>query len=198
MIIKNLKAGIPVGDDYFDAMYAPPVREVSEFHFTPVKVAIFAAQALVGHPGTKVLDIGSGAGKFCMVGAACTSGHFTGVEQRESLCLLSRQLAKHYALANVAFIHANITNIDFALFDAFYLFNPFYEHIYPAGQLDASVSLKRHLYDEYSLAVKEGLAALPKGTKLATYFSYADEIPASFQVESAHFTGYLKIWKKIR
>jgi SAM-dependent methyltransferase len=198
LIISHLKAGISVGDDFFDAMYAPPMRAVSEFHFTPVEVAKFAAQALVGYPGAKVLDIGSGAGKFCMVGAACTSGYFTGVEQRESLCLLSRQLAKRYELPNVAFIHANITTIEFAAFDAFYLFNPFYEHIYPAGQIDTSVSLERHLYDEYSQVVSGKLARLPKGTRLATYFSYGDEIPDSYQVESAHFTGYLKIWKKIR
>ena len=197
MVFKHLKSGARVNDKDFDTIYPNPLRAAAEFHFTPVDVAQFAAQALVGQPGTKVLDIGSGAGKFCMVGAACTNGHFTGVEQRENLCLLSNQLAECYGLSNVSFLHANIMEIGFDAFDAFYFFNAFYENVSQANPIDRSVSLDRRLYDEYSLSVREKLDAMPPGTKLATYFSYSHEVPDSYVVQMTCYNGYLKIWEKV-
>lgn len=197
MIFKHLKSGIQVNDDRFDTIYPPPVRVAAEFHFTPVDVAKCASQALVERTGTKVLDIGSGAGKFCLVGAACTNGHFTGVEQREGLCLLSNQLAERYGLTNVSFLHSNIREIGFEGFDAFYFFNAFYENVSQTNPIDCSVKLDKWLYHEYSLVVREKLDAMPPGTKLVTYFSYSDEVPDSYQVQLTRYDGYLKIWKKV-
>ncbi len=198
MIFKHLKLGIQVDDQYFDTMYSKPLREVSEFHFTPVEIAKFAARELVEHAGTKVLDIGSGAGKFCMVGAACTEGSFTGVEQRENLTKIAERLVKFYRLPNVTFLHANVTDVEFQDFDAFYFFNAFYENITPAEAIDTSIGLQRRLYDEYSLAVREKLNTMPLGTKLVTYFSYMDEVPETYQVKLKQFDGRLKLWEKVK
>ncbi len=196
MIFKNLKSGVKVNDEYFDTVYPVPLRSVSKLHFTPVAVAQYAACALVERPGTRVLDIGSGAGKFCLVGAACTEGHFTGVEQRERLFRLSEEIAGHYALPNVSFLHANITDIRFEGFDAFYFFNPFHENINQQNPLDFSVRLNRELYFRYSRFVREQLSKMPGGTKLATYFSNSDEIPGSYKARLVYFNGYLKVWEK--
>lgn len=196
MIIKRLSSGFAVADPEFDAMYTPQMQTVSEFYFTPVAVAQMAARYLVDKPGDRVLDIGSGAGKFCMVGAACTQGHFTGVEQRELLYLRSRQLSDQYGLSNTTFLHSNITETDFSAFDAFFLFNPFYEHIDQIDPIDHSVELNRRLYDHYCLFVKKQLEQAPVGTRLATYFSYGDEVPLSFDLQSTGFEGKLKLWKK--
>ncbi|MBK9736331.1 MAG: hypothetical protein IPO92_15780 [Saprospiraceae bacterium] len=55
--------------------------------FTPVDVSILAARYLATNEDSKILDIGSGAGKFCLIGSACSEGTFTGVEQtKEILC----------------------------------------------------------------------------------------------------------------
>ncbi len=197
MIFRNLKSGIEVNDEYFDTIYPKPLRAVSEFHFTPVDVAQYAARALVERPGTRVLDIGSGAGKFCLVGAACTGGHFTGVEQREHLFQLSEEVAVRYALPNVSFLHANIMDIRFEGYEAFYFFNAFYENINQENPVDFSLKLDRQLYDSYSLFVRGQLDQMPPGTKLATYFSYFDEIPGSYKVRKTRFDGYLKIWEKM-
>ena len=196
MIFKHLKSGVLVEDEYFDAIYPKVLRMVSEFHFTPVRVAKYAAQSLVQHSGMRVLDIGSGAGKFCMVGAACTNGHFTGVEQREPLHKLSLELAQRYGLPNVSFVHSNITNIKFEDFDAFYFYNSFYENINRDSPIDFTVSLDKQLYINYSLFVREKLDGMPPGTILATYFSENDEVPDSYKICSTYFGGYLKIWKK--
>ena len=70
-------------DSRFDLVYPREIRELSDRHWTPVEVARKAAVFLVREPGTRVLDIGCGPGKFCIVGALATDGRFTGVEQRD-------------------------------------------------------------------------------------------------------------------
>ena len=67
-----------VEDEKFDLIYPPQIRELSSLHWTPVAVAAEAAKLLVTAPGTRVLDIGCGPGKFCLVGASLTDGRFTG------------------------------------------------------------------------------------------------------------------------
>ena len=186
MIFKDLQAGLPVSDSDFDAIYAARMRKMSSIYFTPVEVAQVAARFLVSQPGMKVLDIGSGAGKFCMIGSACTEGHFTGVEFRESLFALSKKLAGQYNLSGLEFIFSNIMEVDFSAFDSVYFFNSFYENIAPSNPIDI----------KYSLYVKEQLDAMPVGTRLATYFSYLMEVPSSYETQSTHFDGKLRLWEK--
>ena len=192
----TLKERIAKGDVSFDQLYTKQLRDIAEFHFTLVEVAITAADYLVDSPSSKVLDIGAGAGKFCMIGAVATEGHFTGVEQRAKLVTVAEELSKEYLLNNTIFIEANITSIDFKQYSAFYHFNAFYENIDPSGEIDQTVTLNKELYTTYSLYVKNQLEALPLGTKLATYFSYKDEVPKSYKAVKKMFGGKLIFWEK--
>ncbi len=196
MIFQHLQSGLPISDSDFDRMYAARLRKLSSIYFTPIEVAKIAAQFLVHQPGTKVLDIGSGAGKFCMIGSACTEGYFTGVEFRESLFALSQKLAEQHGFSNLHFILSNITEVDFSAFDAVYFFNSFYENIAPTNPIDHTTKLDKSLYIEYSLYVRDQLEAMPIGTRLATYFSYLIEIPSSYQAQATYFDGKLRLWKK--
>jgi len=196
-IFQRLQRNIEVSDEEFDSIYPKRMRAVSEFHFTPVEVAKVAARFLVQKERTKVLDVGAGAGKFCMVGAACTAGHFTGVEQRAGLHRISIQLFNRYKLNNLDFIHSNITAIEFKEFEAFYIFNPFYENIIAENPIDDTIQLEKNLYSLYSLYVKAQLSKMPAGTRLATYFSYLDEVPEGYEVQSTYFGDKLKLWAKI-
>jgi SAM-dependent methyltransferase len=74
------------------------------------------------------LDIGCGPGKFCLVAATPTDGHFAGVEQRADLAAAARAAANVLGLTNIEIMHGNVTDIAFADYDAFYLFNPFEEN----------------------------------------------------------------------
>lgn len=197
MVFARLKSGLTVNDEEFDRLYKEHLKKVSEIYFTPVEVAQTAAQFLVSEPGIKVLDIGSGAGKFCMVGAACTQGFFTGVEQRKPLFQHAELLAEKHQLTNTKFIHANITDIEFKQFDAFYFFNAFHENLFQSDPIDHSVHLEKSLYRVYSEYVKEQLEHMPAGTRLATYFSFMDEIPSCYSLQSAHYDRKLKFWEKI-
>jgi len=129
MILERLKHDLPVEDEEFNSIYPESIKQLSNKHWTPVAVAKAAAEFLANIPGMRVLDIGSGVGKFCMIGSIVSKGHFTGVEYREDLCRLSTELSKEYGLSNVEFIHDNITHINFKDFGAFYFFNSFIENM---------------------------------------------------------------------
>lgn len=196
MVFKRLREGLSVEDADFDALYPEYIQQIAAFHFTPVAVAKIAAAFLVKEPGTRVLDIGAGGGKFCLVGAACTLGHFTGVEQREGLVALADKLRECSGLSEVLFIRANITEIDIGTFDAVYLFNPFHENIVQDDPIDDSIVLDKQLYVTYSHFVREHLNTMPIGTRLATYFSYSTEVPDTYSIWGTAFDRKLKLWEK--
>jgi len=196
MIFKYIEKGISIEDDDFDEIYPDDIRPMAFTHFTPVDMAIKAANFLVKKTGTKVLDIGSGAGKFCMIGSACTDGHFTGVEQRDNLHELGEQIHQKYKLQNITFINANINQIDFSDYDAFYFFNPFYENIIQFDKIDDAVEVETDLYDEYSSYVKNQLDKMPLGTRLVTFFSAYDEVPKSYKLISKNDRQKISMWEK--
>ena len=196
MIFEYLKLNITVKDEDFNSIYPEAIRILAKTHWTPVIVAKEAAKFLSEKSGTKVLDIGSGVGKFCMVGATFTKGHFTGIEQRERLCNLSNHLSQCYRLSNVKFIHSNITQIKFREYDAFYFYNPFHENIEQSAKIDGSVELGITFYYLYTQYVYEQLGQMPIGTRLATYWSNFKDIPPCYKIQSTSFEGLLKMWEK--
>lgn len=196
MIFELLRLNVDVTDEDFNSIYPEKIRILSRKHWTPVSIAKLTSEFLAERPGTKVLDIGSGAGKFCMIGAVNTKGHFTGIEQRPELVELSNRLSAAYYIRNVNFIHANITSIIFCEYDAFYFYNPFYENIDVSNKIDESVNLDIQLYHAYSLYVTEQLVLLPAGTRLVTFCSPLNIIPQAFKLQDAHHGGLLKFWEK--
>lgn len=197
MIFEYLKLNLEVADEEFNAIYPEWVRILARRHWTPIEVSKKVAEFLVDKPETKVLDIGSGPGKFCMVGATYTKGHFTGVEQRYGLVDLSKKLARAYRIQNIDFIHANITSIKFKEYDAFYFYNSFHENIDLTAKIDDTVNSNTELYNLYHQYVYEQLSLAPVGTRLATYWSAKKEIPSSYQVKYSFRDGLLLFWEKL-
>ncbi|TYB77508.1 methyltransferase domain-containing protein [Bizionia saleffrena] len=196
MIFKNLKLHIDVDDPLFNTLYPLRVKKLSDRHWTSVEVAKLAAEYLVDKPNCKVLDIGSGAGKFCLIGAASTKGLFYGVEQREGLVKLSRRIAEKNKINTTAFIHSNITQISFSDYDAFYFYNPFYENIDNSHLIDSKIATSKKLYIKYSDYVQNQLKKTPIGTRLVTYWSTWEEIPLGFDLEFTGYNGKLNFWEK--
>jgi SAM-dependent methyltransferase len=197
MVFERLKRNEIIGDEEFNNIYPEQIQELDIKHWTPVSVAKTAAGYLTGSPGTKVLDIGSGAGKFCMIGSAITNGHFTGVEYRENLYGLSKEMAKAHNLQGVEFIHANITSINFKDYDAFYFFNSFIENMSETEVIDTNVPTYASLYGKYNQYLREQFAGMPIGTRLATYWSNSEEVPRGYVIQSTAFEGELKMWEKL-
>lgn len=180
----------------FDQNYSEPVRRLSAIHWSPVDVCRMAAQLLVKGPATRVLDIGCGPGKFCMIGAMTTEGHFTGIEQRKRLVRAARSLLSKHAVKNAEIFHGNITGVDFRAFDAFYLFNPFEENILPDLRIDHGVELGSELYSEYTRHVRLELSRMPVATRIVTYCGDCTEIPECYLPEETAFGDKLILWVK--
>jgi SAM-dependent methyltransferase len=145
-----------------------------------------------------VLDIGSGAGKFCIVAAhEHPETHFFGVEQRQNLVDISNGLAKEFNLHNVFFICDNICNIDFKKFDHFYFYNSFYENVPGTQKIDYSVKYSEDLYNFYNRYLYKQLNKKQAGTRLVTYHSFGSEIPPGYEVVQTDYSDFLKFWIKV-
>ena len=185
-------------DEAFNALYPEPVRMVAGKHWTPMEVALKAAEFLNTHAGAKILDIGSGAGKFCLIAAKRFPRlAFTGIEQRENLVVLSRKLQKKAGLFNIDFIHGNLEDFDISRFDHFYFYNSFYENLPGTQKIDLHVQYSEKLYDFYNLVLYKKLNQMPAGTRLVTYHSLGNEVPPGYEVLSTDYAGFLKFWVKL-
>lgn len=184
-------------DEDFDQVFPDAVMRQSVRHWSPVPVCRTAAQLLVVEAGTRVLDIGCGPGKFCVIGASTTRGHFTGVEQRASLAWLAQEVVERHHVPRVTIVRGNIQHVDFRLFDAFYLFNPFQENIMPSLRIDDDVATTAQLYTDYTTHVREQLKAMPSATRVVTYCGNCEEIPAEcYTCVQTDFDDTLKLWVK--
>lgn len=198
MIFQLIKLNIDVSDESFNEIYPESIRKFSKRHWTPVAVAKMAAAFLAEKSGSRILDIGSGAGKFCMIGAASTQGHFVGVEQRSELVKFCEKAARVHHLKNVSYINANITSIDFKDYDGFYLFNPFRENIDGTALIDDSVETGPQLFDIYGRYVYAHLSTCKIGTRVATYWNSVTDVPSEYSVIGTGFNGLLNLFEKIR
>jgi len=183
-------------DKDFDEVYPLPIRDLSGPHWSPVNVCRLAAKLLAPKPGVRVLDIGCGPGKFCMVGAAVTAGHFTGIERRLRFVKTARDLVELYSLTTVQIIHGNVTDFDFQDYEAFYLYNPFEENVLPPLRIDSDVVTGPNLYTEYVHCVQHQVRRMPTGTRVITYSGDDAEIPEGYLCQELAFDDELKLWVK--
>lgn len=197
-IIRRLEAREAVPDHEFDRIYNSTLRELARVHFTPVSIARRAAELLVSSEGDRILDVGSGAGKFCLVGAATTRGHFVGVEQRENLLMSAQNIARQFHWPRVEFIHGSAFDFDWSTFDGFYLFNPFIEHLFKAIRMDDQVEPGLDAFEFRVQQTEEKLRELRVGAKVALLEGFGGTMPESFRLQSeeACGNGKLEIWVK--
>lgn len=185
-------------DESFNLLYPEHIRAVAARHWTPVEVAEKVAAFLSTHAGARVLDIGSGAGKFCFIAAYhYPDVHFTGVEQRGELIDLCNHLKDRLKLKNLSFKHGNIKDTDLADFDHFYFYNSFYENLPGTQKIDYKVTYSEDLYDYYNRVLYKKLDATPAGTRLATYHSLGSEVPREFEEVFSDYADFLKFWVKL-
>ena len=185
-------------DKVFNSLYPKAIQDVAEKHWTPLAVAEKAAAFLAVSADEKVLDVGSGSGKFCL-----TAAHyhpltlFYGIEQRANLVALSMELAQKLRLENVSFICNNISNVDFKDFAHFYFYNSFYENILGTQKIDFSVKYSEDLYNYYNRYLYKQLDKKPAGTRLVTYHSFGSEIPSEYEIVHMYYNEFLKFWIKV-
>ena len=193
---ESINSSLFANDIAFERLYPEHLRSLSPKQWTPLEIVKKAAQFLA-KPDTKILDIGSGIGKFCLAGAYYfPEALFFGVEQRYELIVLAEE-AKHYTgLSNANFIHGNITQTNFDEFDHFYFYNAFYENIDMLNRIDDTIETSYSLYFYYTQYLLSVLKNKPSGTKIVTFHSSEGEIPPSYQLVDSSDDSLLKMWIK--
>ena len=189
----------PLRSDYeFNQLYPPSIQALARKHWTPLLVAKKAAEFLAADKNVRILDIGSGVGKFCL-SAAIHRPHATyvGVEQRKELIDLAEATRQILQLENVSFIHGNFTQVDFTRYDHFYFFNSFYENLNGTEKIDERIEYSTELFDYYNRYLFQQLEKKPAGTRLATFHSVENEIPQGYLVVGSAISNLLKFWIKV-
>ncbi|MBL8913400.1 MAG: hypothetical protein JNM17_22065 [Archangium sp.] len=180
---EQLRRGAPIEDDDFDALLSVRPQVFSRSFWTPVHVARVAARLFREAGASSVLDVGSGAGKFCSIVSLVLDQRVWGVEHRPSLAHESRSLARRLG-ADVEILEGRFVDLDARRFDAFYFFNPFAEHLVPkTHRYDQSVECSLESYVRDARCVEGWLTAAPIGTALVTYNGLGGRIPTSYVVE---------------
>ena len=184
-------------DDQFNLLYPLPMQMFARRHWTPLGIARKVSNFLALENNARILDIGSGVGKFCLAAAYYKPGAFYfGVEQRKSLVYEAETARQILHLENVSFIHANFTQLDFRNYDHFYFYNAFYENLAGTDKIDDNIAYSGELYNYYNRYLFKQLEQKPAGTRLATYHSLEDEIPYSYHVVGSELDNQLKFWIK--
>jgi tRNA A58 N-methylase Trm61 len=183
-------------DKKFNRLYPPHIASLSRPHWTPVAVAR-AATPFLAESGKKVLDVGSGVGKFCLVaGALRKNTSFYGVEQRLNLVHFAKDAQEKLKLDNVHFTHGNVTETDFSNYDHFYFYNAFYEQLSHVDKIDFDIPFSQQQFDQYTHHLYNELSKLRGGTKLVTYHAQREQIPNSYGLVRREFDMRLEFWIK--
>lgn len=190
-------------DDYeFDLHLMSAARAASATFWTPIAVARRAAELFERHGVERVLDVGSGAGKFCVVGALTSAIHFTGVEQRLHLVQGAEVLAGKFGVAQRArFVHETMARIDFAQFGGLYFYNPFAESGFAReDRLDEEVNHSEEKWRRDVWLAEQVLAEMPLHTCVATYHGFGGYVPDCYELAEIEAAGssYLRLWHKVR
>jgi len=196
MVFDKIKIQKRISDLEFDKIYPADFQELSPRHFTPVKVAIKASKLLVKNSHDKIIDIGSGVGKFCCIGSVVTDADFYGVEKRKRLVSISNNIKEQFKLKHAYFLNQDFSKIDFKQFNGIYFFNSFQEKLDSSCVMDKYSSVERKVYDTYHQTLKQKLNECESGTRLVTYYTFKNKIPSSFQFQKSYFDGLLKFYIK--
>jgi SAM-dependent methyltransferase len=195
---RRLAAGEPVEDEALDLLLGERSRECSRQHWTSIEVARTAARLFERAGAQRVLDIGSGAGKFCAVASLVTGRRVFGVERRPGLVQESRELARRLG-ADVEVIEGGLGAVDPSRFDGFYAFNPFGEYV--AADEDRYDDAFPRTFAGYILdarTVERWLLDAKVGTALVTYNGLGGRIPSCFEVQASETLrkNVLRLWVK--
>jgi len=197
-LIRNaLEQHIALDDEVFDQLYTVEIRKLSRVHWTPVGVALRVAELLAPEPGMRVLDVGSGVGKVCCVGALASGAVWDGIERDSRRVAAAIKTARVLRVDQRArFTCGEMTTLDWADYDSLYLFNPFEADLFASELFDPQVVFPR--YSECVAETEERLAELRSGARVLTYHGFGGEMPSCYELSSREKIGsdHLNLWIK--
>lgn len=193
-----LQAHRSIPDAMFDALLSPGPRVRSSSYWSTVEVAQTASRWLTEAGALRLLDVGSGVGKFCTIASLSSAHRVWGVELRGGLVRESRTLAQRLG-AEVVILDGTLDTVDARRFDSFYFFNPFAEHLAEEHEKydeHFPSSVDGYLHDVK--IVERWLRAAPLGSAMVTYNGLGGRIPLSWMVQKSTVLGgdHLRLWIK--
>jgi SAM-dependent methyltransferase len=190
-----LRRDLPLSDATFDRIYPSSLRVLSAVHWTPVAIARQVARLLVVRPAMHVLDVGSGVGKLCIVGALTTGARWTGLERRPDLRATAAMAARELgASAATEFRRADFLHADWSRYDGLYVYNPIGSLVDDLPGLDA---LGRAVaYRRWVAQLQIKLHTVRAGARLVTYHGIGGRMPGGFTLLASYPTGTdaLDVW----
>jgi len=163
---------------------------------------VAASRWLEANGASRVLDVGSGVGKFCTIAAAASDLVFEGVERRAHLVAIADDLARELGVAErTRFRVGDLADVEFGDYDALYLYNPFAEgYASSASWLDDAVELGPERAKADTERFEDTLASLEIGVQVLTFHGFGGRIPDSYRLlQSAAFgEGRMLCWQKVR
>lgn len=198
-IRRALKNNQRIWDPYFDRLYPVPVRDISARFWTPVRVARHAAAWLTAGGAKRVLDIGAGVGKFCIIGAMTTEAEFVGIERRPRLVAIANRAIQALEITTASVTVGDFDSLLWEEYDAFYFYNPFEEnknHV-ASYRIDNAVELSAQRFEEDTTKARQLLGRAPVGTRVATYHGFGGDMPVHYvQVNGRPRIKDLSLWIK--
>ena len=201
-LAEIMRTGSCPKDRLFDRFMPEPLRLVSPEYWTPLAVARRSAEWLEDFGIRTVVDIGSGAGKFCVAGALFGKCRFIGLEKYSSLVTSARALADLFDLTDrVSFLAGALGSATTPVGDAYYFFNPFGEYWLGADYpLEAGAEFTDTRHADDVAAAEDLLRRAPVGTWILTYNGFGGRVPAGYELVRVDWElrGVLRLWRKQR
>jgi len=193
-VASALRLQQSLDDARFDRIYPREQRRRSWIHWTPLDVAHRVCALLAPEPTSRVLDIGAGIGKLCHVGALTTQAKWFGIEHDPEMVRIANETSVALGVEDRAkFIAGDVDDIDWSVFDRFYIYNPYAEQLW-REELDPGA--RQEAYVANIANTQRRLDAAAPGTRLVTFHGFGGEVPDSYDLvhrEPAH-EDELKLW----
>jgi SAM-dependent methyltransferase len=182
-IAQALREGTHFNDRAFDSHLPADLRAASRVYWTPLYVARRAADWLTPLGVQTIVDVGSGAGKFCVAAAIAGGFKLTGLEQRPRLVSAARNLAQVFGVESlVTFIEGAVGDAPMPSAHAYYFYNPFGENLFCAqDQLDSDVELGSARHHRDVSTIEAQLLDAPLGTYVLTYNGFGGLMPSCYR-----------------
>ena len=199
-IVLALKTEERVSDRAFDQVYPADVRFLSRHRWTPVRVAVRAAQLLADAEARTILDVGSGPASSASSGLSPPGRRSWASSAAATWSTWPAPPPPAVACAGPAVKEANIVDFDFSGFDGLYLFNPFFEQLGDRSvvPIDSQTRRSRPLYRRYVETIQHKLAAARPGTAVVTYYGFGGDLPEGYTLlhEERAASDWLLLWRK--